>query len=95
MNFDLVSGSMRETIALPEGHIAGIIRPDTSLGITPLTDQMIASAIDNPIGSSCLEDRLEVSSKVAIVVDDATRPTPTRRIIPLVLQKLSKIGIPD
>ena len=95
MQVTLTSGIMHETIEVSKEHIAGIISPNSNRMPSPLNDEMIQKAIEYPINSKCIEERVTPSSKIAIVVDDGTRPTPTRKILPFILQKLAKIGIPD
>jgi len=95
MKVELTSGMMHEVINIKDEHVAGIIHPEASQTGLLFTDDMLVQAIDNPINSPSLESRAKLSTKVAIIVDDATRPTPTRRIIPIILQKLSVAGIKD
>lgn len=98
MQITLTSGTMHETIEVSEEHIAGIITPNSSelsASCNILSDEMIKKAIEQPIESKRLEERITASSRIAIVVDDGTRPTPTRKILPIILQKLKAIGIPD
>lgn len=52
-------------------------------------EELISHALDNPIGSKTL-DQIPKDSKVAIIVDDTTRPTPSKRIIPHVLERVEK-----
>jgi len=98
MQIILRSGMMHEAIEVSEEHIAGIITPhsgESPLSWSVFSDEMIQKAIEQPIGSKRLEERITASSRIAIVVDDGTRPTPTRKILPIILQKLAAIGIPD
>jgi len=95
MKINLNSGAMSEKLELDESHVAGIIHPDKIQSASILTDDDLLDAIDNPIDSPQLEQLVQASSHVAIIVDDATRPTPTKRILPLILGKLKSIGVPD
>jgi nickel-dependent lactate racemase len=54
---------------------------------------LIQKALNNPIGSPRLEALVKRGSKVAIVVDDNTRPTPTAKILPFVLDRLFQGGV--
>ena len=93
MHITLNSGSMSQEIVLPDAHIAGFVRPEDSSKSEVYSDHMIGEAIDNPIGCDKLSERIFPNQRVAIVVDDATRPTPTRRILPLLLSRLEALGI--
>lgn len=52
-------------------------------------DQSVEEAIANPIGTRRLRDLIHVDDRVAIIVDDITRPTPAHKILPAVLKELS------
>jgi nickel-dependent lactate racemase len=56
---------------------------------------VIEEALENPIGTGKLEDLLELGQSIVIMVDDATRPTPTAKILPFTLGRIEKVGIPD
>ncbi len=62
-----------------------------------LPDQatVIEAALENPIGTYRLEDMLYPDDRVVIIVDDITRPTPTAKILPVLLARLAQAGIPD
>ena len=53
----------------------------------------IRSAIEHPIGTPKLEEIVFPGAKINIIVDDASRPTPVSRILPVVLEKLAQIGV--
>jgi len=97
MVFELKSGLMRELLVIPDSHVAGVVHPDNQekRKAHPLTAEQIALTIDNPIGYQPIEELVGPDVKVAIVVDDATRPTPTRKVIPILLNKLKEAGVTD
>lgn len=51
--------------------------------------------LEAPIGAKPLREAAKGAKRVVIVADDATRPTPTRRILPLLLDELNAAGVPD
>jgi nickel-dependent lactate racemase len=53
----------------------------------------IHSALAHPIGTAALRDLVEAGSKVALLVDDLTRPTPAHAIVPVVLDELAAAGV--
>lgn len=55
--------------------------------------EMVAGSLRNPIGSERIRDLATRRSKVAVLVDDDTRPTPVKEILPLVLQDLLDGGV--
>ena len=58
-----------------------------------LTDLQIRSALSNSIGGAGLDTVFPRAKNAAIVVDDITRPTPTKVLLPLVLDCLTKAGM--
>jgi nickel-dependent lactate racemase len=61
-------------------------------GKTPA--ELLLSSLRNPVGSVRISDLARPKSRVAIMVDDDTRPTPIRELLPLVLQELRACGVP-
>jgi lactate racemase len=55
----------------------------------------LLSALQNPIGTSPLQNLVRPGGRVVLISDDNTRPTPTRQIIPIVLNQLNQAGVPD
>lgn len=53
----------------------------------------IRAAIDHPIGTPKLEEIVFLNARINIIVDDASRPTPISRILPVLLGKLAEIGV--
>lgn len=94
MIIKLKSGEMFEKLEVPDENISCFLKPN-SINVDKDEKFIINEALDNPIGSQKLEEFLDKDSKIAIVVDDATRPTPTNMILDVLLKKLEIIGIPD
>jgi len=61
----------------------------------PDQTRVIREALENPIGTERLENLLRPDHNVVIMVDDITRPTPTAKILPFILERLAKAGVPD
>ena len=56
----------------------------------PVSDRTIYDALETPIASPHLSEIISPNSKVVILVSDITRPVPTRRILPPILNELAK-----
>ena len=54
---------------------------------------MLEEALRRPIGTPPLEEMLPPAGRIALLVDDLTRPTPKREILPLLLEKLQQRGV--
>jgi nickel-dependent lactate racemase len=63
--------------------------------VVPAADlaEEIHNALSLPIGTAPLQDLVEAGSKVALLVDDLTRPTPAHAIVPVVLDELAAAGV--
>lgn len=55
----------------------------------------VRRALDNPIGSARLEEMAKPGMEVALLFDDLQRPTPVDLLMPEMLNRLNRAGIPD
>ena len=55
----------------------------------------LRAALTNPIGAPPLRELVKPGQKIMIISDDNTRVTPTKRIVPVLLDFLNQAGIPD
>lgn len=58
-------------------------------------EEAVRFALEHPIGAPKLKDCVKPGMKVAIVCSDISRPVPSWKILPPVLEELGKAGIPD
>ena len=56
-------------------------------------EEEIKRALENPVGSKRLKEIVQKESSVVIMVDDRTRKTPQKRILPFVLDELNAAGV--
>ena len=59
-----------------------------------LSSEELAERIDTPIGTPTLETLGQNKNSACIVIDDISRPTPGDFILPVIIGKLIKAGIP-
>ena len=57
------------------------------------TERLVTEAMDKPVNGHRLEDRVKPGDRVAIIVDDVTRPTPIRELLPPLLQRIQACGV--
>jgi nickel-dependent lactate racemase len=79
---------------IPARNLLGSIEPKQVAGAEDVKAE-IERALCDPIDSKRLSEIAEAEHKVAIVVDDFTRNTPSRVMIPLVLTELRSAGVKD
>lgn len=97
---------MVKQIALPYGHEERIIEiPEDNLAWVegpryapqiPDIEAAVRHAIRNPIGSPTLSELVARHGKqTLLLVDDSTRSTPQKLILPILLDELNAAGVPD
>jgi len=87
----------RETIdiAIPSERLAWVCSPKDVPGVKDI-GQAVNDALDNLIGCPDLPTIVGSRGKnTVILVDDYTRTTPQAQILPVVLNRLNELGIPD
>jgi nickel-dependent lactate racemase len=89
MDVELKYGSGKVSISVPEKAAVSVLEP-LSLPVVDSLEASLAAALDSPIGCSALESLIarRRPSSVAIAVPDETRPTPTREVLPLLLERI-------
>jgi len=79
---------------IPARNLLGTIEPKEKPGVPDPLDE-IKRALREPIGTPSISQIVKPGDKVAIVVDDVTRPAPSRLMIPPVLEELNSSGVKD
>ncbi len=81
-----------------DGTMSAQIPDDISIGFLEANDveiknedDNIRNAILNPINAKGFKDFLRDAKKVLVIVNDATRPTPTARVLDVIMEDLSQI----
>ena len=88
MNVNLAYGSGHLSIEVPDNRTT-VIEPTH---IDGLADEKMAvlNALQNPVGSQPLLERIPADTKICIAFTDLTRATPNDRIIPWLLEHLGE-----
>lgn len=79
---------------IPTRNYLGNIEPKEKQGVQD-PEAEVKRALDEPIGTARLAESIRLGKKIAIVVNDHTRSTPSHLIMPPLIEQLNKIGIPD
>ena len=90
----LAFGSTELELDIPEKNISSIILPSEPEKKEE-ANLLVKRALENPINSRRLSEIVNPDSKVAIIVSDVTRPTPTAKILPPLLEELYLGGTKD
>ena len=79
---------------IPTRNFLGTIEPKEKSGV-PDPRVAVERALREPIGTKQLSEIAKPGDKVAIVVDDSTRVTPSYLMVPPLLDELNKAGVKD
>lgn len=81
-------------LELPEEQVVGVCNPQTMPAASE-PDQVLEQAINVGFEKTSLVNKVKPGSKACIAITDRTRSTPNKRILPILLDHLNTIGIPD
>ncbi len=94
MRVSLKYGLREIGIEIPEEKLVGVFTPREIDGVQNAQTE-IERALKNPIGSERLRDIVKLKDKIAIVIDDITRPLPSQKILPPLIDELTSSGIKE
>ncbi len=87
-------GQQELEISVPAENLLGILYPNEMPGV-PDEQAEIRRALREPIGTKPLNELVQPRHRVAIMVSDITRPSPTKKLLPPLLEELARTGVPD
>ncbi|MEM2838600.1 MAG: nickel-dependent lactate racemase [Thermoplasmata archaeon] len=82
MKLDIPYGNTTETVELDDRNVELVLYPNSVRSGNEM--EILRKAIDNPINSPGLEEFLKGKKNIVLVANDATRPTPTSRIMEII-----------
>ena len=93
-NVSIRYGDKQINFNVPTDNLSAILNPNENYPAED-TAAEVERALNNPIGCEVLEKIVKPGNKVLILADDNTRLTPTKEIIPPILNRLNKAGVKD
>lgn len=88
--FTLRYGEAQVECRLPE---ATLLRAPAAPAID--AESLLRSALDTPYGGRHLEERVKADDSVVIITSDITRYTASEIYLPILVERLNRIGVPD
>jgi nickel-dependent lactate racemase len=73
---------------VPDGQLLAVVEPNEAGGGGRSPGELVREAVDRPLGSPSLADFLASSNRLLVIVNDATRPTPTAALLDAVGDEL-------
>ena len=93
MDFEVGFGSTVQRFSLLEENLAGVLLPNP-VEIKLRDEAAVEAALDAPVGALRLEELVKPGQKIAVITSDITRPMPSKQVLPSVLRRLERAGIP-
>jgi len=87
-------GKGRISVELPDRALAGIYSPREHRPGGAAED-LIAGSLSRPVGCDPIASQVSKGDKALVILDDITRETPTRLVLPPVLRELESAGLRD
>jgi len=89
-------GTAELTLRIPKANYLGTLFPNYHPGVRDETEEVIR-ALNHPIGTSPLKEIVQEKKgkKTVVVVNDGSRPTATYKILPPLMEELTRCGIAD
>ncbi|MCK4314060.1 DUF2088 domain-containing protein, partial [Candidatus Bathyarchaeota archaeon] len=87
-------GKTDACVRIPTRNFLGSIKP-MEKPVAPDAKAEVQRALRDPIGSKTLSNIVQPEHKVAIVVDDITRPAPSDIMVPPILDELNMMGVKE
>lgn len=94
MSIQLPYGKGTLPLDVPAKNLLGVILPRDFVIPEP-PQALLKKALENPMGTDRLSEIAKPGDRVAIVVDDYTRPCPDKELLPPVLEELKIAGVND
>lgn len=92
MKLTIGFGSTPQEVNIPDNLVMDILESnDLEIDLTGVDE--VKRSLENPIGSARLKNIVKPGEKIVIITSDITRPVPSYKIIPSILDELYKIGV--
>lgn len=86
-------GKEEIALTLPENwNLLGVMTPAALAGVADVQAEVLRS-LETPVGSPRLAELAKAGMKVALVIDDDSRPTPVAALLPAALAELQRGGV--
>lgn len=92
MKLEFGFGTGVQCVEVPERNVIGVLTPNcVEYGLTGEAE--VRRALKEPIGTPRLSEIVRPGEKIAIITSDITRPMPTYKVMPALLDELYAAGV--
>lgn len=92
MKLSIGFGHKPQEVEIEDSLIMGILEPN-EIQLEMTGEEEVKRSLKNPIGTGRLSQIVKKGEKVVIVTSDITRPLPSYKVIPSILDELYEIGV--
>lgn len=92
MDITLKIGDRDETVQIPDSSLLGILTPNP-VEVELTGEAEVRRALSAPIGTPRLREIVHPGEKIAVISSDITRPMPTWKVMPALLEELYAAGV--
>jgi nickel-dependent lactate racemase len=92
MEIELGFGNTVQKVTIPDKNLADILLPN-AVEKSLTGEAEVLRALSEPIGTPRLCDIVSPNEKIAIITSDITRPMPTYKVMPAILDELYSAGV--
>lgn len=94
MEFKLKYDFEEVSFCVPEENYIATLTPN-EVNIDSIDEEEVRRAMEYPIGSKRLRDIVFPGDKIAIVTSDISRPMPSYKVLPTVIEELKSAGVDE
>ena len=92
MQIELGFGAGVQRLTVPDSNLRGILAPNPVARALTGEDE-VRRALENPIGAPRLREIVKPGERIAVITSDITRPMPTDKVMPALLDELYAAGV--
>lgn len=91
---ELGYGKRTIPVTIPDANLGKILQAG-DINVAGSEEEIMHAALDAPVTSPYLEEVVKAGEKVVIITSDVTRPMPSARVLPVIVDRLNKAGVSD
>ena len=92
MKLEFGLGTSTQVVEVPEKNLIGVLRAKSAPAIAS-EEEEVRRALREPVGAPPLRQVVRPGEKIAVITSDITRPMPTRKVMPALLDELYAAGV--